>query len=441
MSNYNDLKAQVPMLVSNDPVMDEIYSIQGSKLDSLQVDKESLLAQLFVDEATWGLELWENFLGIHHDVRKSDVERRGAIKSKLLGTKVFTIQMIKDMANIFGYAVAFIQENIDPYTVKIKLTSATDFVQVRSFMSTINDLKPAHLEFVYLYNLTIWNDVEASMVDYETLNSYKWQDFLINGEGDGASVISDLIGLKLWSGEDVFLYKDFNHNFVTIDAKFSGTTGHTHNGTDSLELGPDSILYDIDETVLDRMIAIDDSIGSTEGKANVATAIGLPALSTDSFDVMASKVMTSKTSIATALTNKGQAATNSETLDSYATKVRALAGTVTPAGTALPEEVLEGKTFVNSAGKQTGTAPLRSGLVYMPKADADWLIHGFQDGTCVIPGDPDLIPANIKKGVTICGVTGITGEPDYLDGSYIPSGNVQVNFDGNGNVVSYTILA
>lgn len=441
MSKYNELKSQVLPLVAKDAIMDNIYMIQGKELDGLTADKDSLLQQLFADSATWGLQTWEKFLGIPTELEKSDEERRGAIKSKLLGTKVFTTQMVKDMAMLFGYTVAFIQENTDPYVVQIKLASQTDFVKVRSFIAAMDDVKPAHIQCMYLYNLSTWGDLQSSMINYNMLSKYKWSDFLTTGLGDGAYYKTEFLKLKQWKSDDIFLYSDLNFNFEKMDALFGASAGHTHNGTDSPRVDSQHIKFDATKTVNDRMIELSSFVGSTsEGKIALAQAIGSPALPTKTMAALNTDITNGKTSIASAITAKGTTTVKTDTFAQMADNVRSLVGTVIPNGNALPEEVRIGKTFVNSAGKQTGTAKVRSGLTLTVSHSGDYLLDGFQDGTCVIKGEVNLLPENILKGVNICGVTGTMGDPDYVDGSTIDSSKLRVNRDSYGNIQSYTIL-
>ncbi|WP_049753993.1 hypothetical protein [Anoxybacillus flavithermus] len=122
-------------------------------------------------------------------------------------------------------------------------------------------------------------------------------------------------------------------------------------------------------------------------------------------------------------------------------------------GTAQPQHVLSGQTFTNINGLQTGTMPNRTfaanGGNYISALSAKGDGGG---GLCVEPQtgyyesgknglgfgsiytyDPDFIPANIRQGVSIFGVTGV-----LIEGKRWASGTVSIT---NNNNVSVTGLA
>lgn len=90
-------------------------------------------------------------------------------------------------------------------------------------------------------------------------------------------------------------------------------------------------------------------------------------------------------------------------------------------GTAQPADVLSGKTFTNDSGEQTGTMPNRGAMIITPSTSDQPIPAGYHNGNGVVKGDPDLIPANIKQGVDIFGVTGslvpLTNEKKYAEGT------------------------
>ena len=74
--------------------------------------------------------------------------------------------------------------------------------------------------------------------------------------------------------------------------------------------------------------------------------------------------------------------------------------------TATPSDVVSGKTFVgNTAERVKGTMPNRGQLTVNPMPVTQKYSAGYYSGI-QINGDANLIAENIKKGVTIMGVTG-----------------------------------
>jgi hypothetical protein len=70
------------------------------------------------------------------------------------------------------------------------------------------------------------------------------------------------------------------------------------------------------ETVLNELFT-----NANNGKINIAGVIGSPAQSSDTFDTLKNYIQTDKNTLATNLSNKGQLAANTETLEALVAKV------------------------------------------------------------------------------------------------------------------------
>ncbi|CAM4014945.1 tail fiber protein [Geobacillus stearothermophilus] len=75
-------------------------------------------------------------------------------------------------------------------------------------------------------------------------------------------------------------------------------------------------------------------------------------------------------------------------------------------GNAQPGDVLSGKTFTNDSGEQVGTMPNREAMTITPTTTDQVIPAGYHNGSGKVKGDANLIPANIKNGVSIFGITG-----------------------------------
>lgn len=84
-------------------------------------------------------------------------------------------------------------------------------------------------------------------------------------------------------------------------------------------------------------------------------------------------------------------------------------------GNAVAGDVLAGKTFYGSDyTKKTGTIPSKTSAIYQPKTLTQTIQAGqYLSGAQTILGDTNLIPENIKKGVSVFGVNGTLEEAQY----------------------------
>ncbi|ASJ54852.1 hypothetical protein BP422_15530 [Brevibacillus formosus] len=79
--------------------------------------------------------------------------------------------------------------------------------------------------------------------------------------------------------------------------------------------------------------------------------------------------------------------------------------------TAVAAKILAGDTAYVNGTRITGTMPNKGAVTITPGATDQAIPAGYHNGSGKVIGDPDLIPVNIKKGVSIFGVSGTS--PEY----------------------------
>lgn len=94
-------------------------------------------------------------------------------------------------------------------------------------------------------------------------------------------------------------------------------------------------------------------------------------------------------------------------------------------GNAQPEDVLSGKTFTNDYGEQVGTMPNRGAMIITPGTSNITIPAGYHNGSGYVKGDPNLVPENIKQGVSIFGVSGTVVQYKEASGSISTGGGVK----------------
>lgn len=157
---------------------EEVKAIQGGievEIKGLQAAQEDLLNQLFVDTATWGLKYWERYVGLQVDISKPYDFRRSRIKSRLRGKGTTTIQMIKNVAESFSNGEVDIIEDYANYSFIIKFVGTRGIPpNMNDLKNTIEEIKPAHLGFVYEFTYTVWNEVKA--LTWGQIKTGTWED-------------------------------------------------------------------------------------------------------------------------------------------------------------------------------------------------------------------------------------------------------------------------
>ena len=109
--------------------------------------------------------------------------------------------------------------------------------------------------------------------------------------------------------------------------------------------------------------------------------------------------------------------------------------------------VLSGKTFwgllTGSWGATTGTMPNKGAITYTPTSTDQPIAAGYHDGAGKVAGDANLTAENIKKGVTVFGITGTAGQSLLSAATQAPTmTSAGVSFKGvvNPNGLATTVV-
>ncbi|MCP4696550.1 MAG: DUF1566 domain-containing protein [Gammaproteobacteria bacterium] len=104
-------------------------------------------------------------------------------------------------------------------------------------------------------------------------------------------------------------------------------------------------------------------------------------------------------------------------------------------GTAVAADVLSGKTFfsASASGSGTGTMTNAGAQSITPGTEIQKITQGYHNGSGQVAGDENLVPGNIKAGMTLFGVTGsVTEATGTAAASNVLSGQTFSNASGAG---------
>lgn len=146
----------------NSPEVRDIQAGYQAALDQLGDDIDDLKAQLRVDTATWGLALWEDYLGIMPGAGQSFFTRREVIKSKLRSAGTTTVAMIKSVSEAYTNGAVEVTEDSPNYTFTITFVSTRGQPpNLAQLMAAIEEIKPAHLGVGYVFIYTTHGELGA----------------------------------------------------------------------------------------------------------------------------------------------------------------------------------------------------------------------------------------------------------------------------------------
>jgi len=175
-----DLTKYVPTFISEISEMKAIYDVQGTELGSILYYSNDLLNQFFIDTATWGLIYWEEEYGIETNLDMSYEDRRTVLKAKKRGQGTTTKEMIKNVAESFsGGEVNIIEDNVY-YSFIVKFIGIKGIPKnMEAFKNMLENIKPAHLGYVFEYTYTVWNVIKEKNLTWTNSTVKTWDELKV----------------------------------------------------------------------------------------------------------------------------------------------------------------------------------------------------------------------------------------------------------------------
>ncbi|CCL56658.1 putative phage tail protein [Clostridioides difficile] len=126
-------------------IVEEIQGAYDTELNILKEDIDDTFNQLFVDTATWGLDMWEDILCIEKKELDFDT-RRSNIKAKMRSRGTSTIEVIKSICEAYTKSETDIKVYSDEFTFVLSfIANNCDYKTLLDCSDMIERVKPAHL--------------------------------------------------------------------------------------------------------------------------------------------------------------------------------------------------------------------------------------------------------------------------------------------------------
>lgn len=172
---FVDLARYAPPFLAEICEIAEIYRTQGYEVGRLQHDLADLIDQCYIVTATWGLARWEQMLGVATNMSLTYEQRREILMAKLRGQGATTRKMIEDTAAAFsGGEVQVIEDNPNHLFV-VRFVGIKGIPRnMQAFISTLEDIKPAHLAYRFEYRYTTWKEVKP--YNWGQVKNMTWSD-------------------------------------------------------------------------------------------------------------------------------------------------------------------------------------------------------------------------------------------------------------------------
>jgi len=171
-----EMLTYLPPYYETSRVIKSILQAEGAEFDKLRQALDETLNQFFVRTATWGLDRWEEEVGLPVTPDQPEAERRDKIISRLRGYGTATISVVKQVAEAYDKGAIDIVEDHAAYTITVH------FVDTTGVPPNLDDLKaavravvPAHLDILYEFNYFLWQDLDQKMWTWDALDNLALQ--------------------------------------------------------------------------------------------------------------------------------------------------------------------------------------------------------------------------------------------------------------------------
>ena len=156
-----DLINMLPSFYHSSDFVKAYMSSQSVEHDFIKESIKDLVNNLYVNTATWGLDYFEEELGLQTGKSKSYEERRERIIAKKIGSGTTTIKMIKDTALAFDCGEIEVIEMYNDYMFKLKFINQKGRPKnIEDFKSAIDEIKPAHLAYILEFMFNTHQDLK-----------------------------------------------------------------------------------------------------------------------------------------------------------------------------------------------------------------------------------------------------------------------------------------
>lgn len=142
-----DILAYLPKFLQKSPLFKGTNDADSKEHETIRLDLQDLLNQFFIKSATWGLERWEDLVGIKTDTTKSLESRRDAVIAKLQNPESVTETFLTNLINRYiadkaGYIISYPSE----YRIEV-LYHGGQVLDYEKLRQSINTYIPAHIGY------------------------------------------------------------------------------------------------------------------------------------------------------------------------------------------------------------------------------------------------------------------------------------------------------
>lgn len=176
--------ANCPKYYETSRVFKSYLQAVGPELDQFKQGVKEILDQWFARTASWGLDRWEEELGLVNYAGKPDKQRQDRIVARLRGRGTTTITLLEKVVKSYVNNGANIVDSPQAYSFAIKFIGPEGLPEnLNDLRATIEEIKPAHLFADYQIFVRGFAKYAAGTLAGEQATIYPWSVRSIESRG------------------------------------------------------------------------------------------------------------------------------------------------------------------------------------------------------------------------------------------------------------------
>ena len=169
------LIARYPEFYAKSAEFADLQNALEPEVKALWERRDSVLDQLNVNTATWGLQYWERALGLTVDEDADVTYRRSRIHSKRRGVGTVTVAMLRSLAASYSNGEVEVLEYPEQFRIEIKFINTVGTPpNIDDLTAALRAILPAHLEWGYIITYATWNQLKTKT--WDELGGLTWSE-------------------------------------------------------------------------------------------------------------------------------------------------------------------------------------------------------------------------------------------------------------------------
>jgi uncharacterized protein YmfQ (DUF2313 family) len=145
---------------------------EATEFERIHSNISEVLAQFFIDTATWGLANWEQVVGVKTDESKPVEQRRSVVKSKLRGVGTVTVELIQNVAESWYGGDVEVTQEPSQYLVTVEFVSSYGVPENLDDVEwALRDIIPAHLQLAFKFRFVTYDMLKNNYATYDTMTA------------------------------------------------------------------------------------------------------------------------------------------------------------------------------------------------------------------------------------------------------------------------------